>query len=234
MQESFYKRIGRIYRKYIISKYSNRIDICFTVSNYSKSEILRYLRLSCSIDITPNCLSSEFILLAERYRTYRKSDYFFTVSGDSPSKNLTFLINIFASKLQNETLYIAGLSENSALRSCQTDKIIFLPANMQDEELVKFYSTCKAFLFPSLEEGFGIPVIEALCCVAKVVCSNASCLPEIIGKQGILFDPLDKNSFLDALGKLDNYPFFYDVSSFLTWVTTARIILDRLTGGEAT
>ncbi len=227
-KETLYKRIGRLYRKIIVKKYSNRIDGYFTVSKFSNMEIQKILHLNCFLGLTVNCLSKNFVELARQYATMEKKNYFFTVSGDSPSKNLLFLIDIFNNFLPNEKLYIAGLSCNSPLRKYQTDKIIFLPENISDKALIEKYSSCKAFLFPSLQEGFGIPIIEAFCCHAKVISSNKTCLPEIIGERGLLFSPTDSKNFLQCIDNVDTYPFSYDVNEYISWKKPAQIVLNSI------
>ncbi len=68
-----------------------------------------------------------------------------------------------------------------------------------DEELVGLYSQAKAFIFPSLYEGFGIPVLEAFSCFCPVMCSNTSSLPEVAGNAAVYFDPYSKASMRDSL-----------------------------------
>ena len=226
-KENLYKRVGRLYRKFVLQNFSRHIDFYFTVSKYSDDSIRNLLKLACSGIITPNCLSKGFISCAEKYKQAEKEQFFFTVSGDNPSKNLLFLIKTFTQKLPDATLYIAGLGENSVFRKFQSEKIIFLPQNILDEELVKFYSTCKAFIFPSLEEGFGIPIIEALCCHAKVISSNRTCLPEIVGNHGLLFDPTDEISLLNAIKQVDEHTFSYDITRYVSWKNSAQLVLDE-------
>jgi alpha-1,3-rhamnosyl/mannosyltransferase len=62
---------------------------------------------------------------------------------------------------------------------------------VSDEELVRLYSGAAVFLFPSLAEGFGFPVLEAMACGAPVVCSDRTSLPEVVGDAGLLADPED-------------------------------------------
>lgn len=231
-KESIYKRIGRLYRKFVLKNFSAHIDTYFTVSKYSDDAIHHLLKLENFGGITPNCLSKDFISLAEKNKGLEKKDFYFTVSGDSPSKNLMFLIKTFKEYLPDTTLYIAGLSEKSVFRKYQSEKIIFLPKFISDEELVKLYSTCRAFVFPSLEEGFGIPVIEALCCHAKVISSNRTCLPEILDNQGLLFDPENSNSLLAAIRNADKYTFSYDISKYVSWRKSAQIVLNEFKNKE--
>ena len=71
-----------------------------------------------------------------------------------------------------------------------TDRVRFL-GFIPDEDLPALYSGAMLFLFPSLYEGFGLPVLEAMSCGTPVVCSNRSSLPEIVGSAALTFDPLD-------------------------------------------
>jgi glycosyltransferase involved in cell wall biosynthesis len=70
-----------------------------------------------------------------------------------------------------------------------------------DEELIVIYQTCRLFFFPSLYEGLGLPVLEALMCGAPVVCSNCSSMPEFAGNVARLFDPHSPESMAAAIGE---------------------------------
>ena len=70
-----------------------------------------------------------------------------------------------------------------------------------DGESKALMKNCKAFIFPSVYEGFGIPPLEALLCGAKVLCSNATCLPEIYEDTVVYFDPYDYDADIDELLK---------------------------------
>ena len=64
----------------------------------------------------------------------------------------------------------------------------------KSEDLITFYNSCELFVFPSLEEGFGLTVLEAMRCGAPVIASNATSLPEVVGLDDALFDPRDPQS----------------------------------------
>ena len=66
-----------------------------------------------------------------------------------------------------------------------------LTGYVTDEELIQLYNLCKLFVFPSWHEGFGLPALEAMACGAPVIGANTSSLPEVIGLEVALFDPLD-------------------------------------------
>lgn len=97
-------------------------------------------------------------------------------------------------------------------------------------ELAGLYARASAFVFPSLYEGFGLPVLEAMSCGTPVVASNLSALPECVGDAGLLVDPLDHHALAGAVGRiLDDDALAKELSdagrlraSTFTWAETAR------------
>jgi glycosyltransferase involved in cell wall biosynthesis len=73
-----------------------------------------------------------------------------------------------------------------------------------DEELPLWYNSAAAFAYPSLYEGFGLPVLEAMACGAPVAAANTSAFPEVVGEAGLLVDPRDEAAWCTALGSLLN------------------------------
>lgn len=73
---------------------------------------------------------------------------------------------------------------------------------MADTELPSLYGNALAFAFPSLEEGFGLPVLEAMACGVPVITSNRSSLPEVAGDAALLVDPLDTHALACALNRI--------------------------------
>jgi glycosyltransferase involved in cell wall biosynthesis len=74
--------------------------------------------------------------------------------------------------------------------------------SLEDSELAEFYKNAIMFIFPSLYEGFGIPILEAFACNCPVVCSNTSSLPEVSGNAAIYFDPFNYESILKSVEKV--------------------------------
>jgi glycosyltransferase involved in cell wall biosynthesis len=125
--------------------------------------------------------------------------YILTVGTVYPKKNIARLISAFEQINDPELyLYIAGaMSKESdsivsvAIQSTKSEKIKFV-GSVNNVELANLYKNAVLFAFPSLHEGFGIPVLEAFMSGIPVVCSGNTSLPEIAGPGGaILFDPFD-------------------------------------------
>ena len=129
--------------------------------------------------------------------------YIISVGGEDERKNLPRLIEAYASLPQslrrNYQFVFAGKMsqvridqlQQIALATGLTNGELLFTGYISDEELIHLYSGCKLFVFPSWHEGFGLPALEAMACGAPVIGSNTSSLPEVIGLEEALFDPLN-------------------------------------------
>jgi len=105
---------------------------------------------------------------------------------------------------------------------------------VSQNDLTCLYSLARMLVFPSLFEGFGIPLVEAMACGCPVVCANATSLPEVVGNAGLLFDPRSAEDMADQIAILfcnaDLQAEFsrrgLDRSNQFNWVDTARKTLD--------
>ncbi|BBU64106.1 hypothetical protein MSC49_40410 (plasmid) [Methylosinus sp. C49] len=80
------------------------------------------------------------------------------------------------------------LAEFALDKGLRADQIVFA-GHISDALLIRLYSNCDLFVFPSLAEGLGLPIIEAMACGAPTIASNTTCLPEVVGDRSALFDP---------------------------------------------
>ena len=157
-------------------------------------------------------------LSAIRARYGLAGRYLLHVGTLQPRKNLIRLLHAFASLLASDAkpptpdlqLVITGkkgwlydhlLAEIHKLGLAAEGRVV-LTGYVSDADLPALLSGALAFVFPSLYEGFGLPVIEAMSCGTPVVCSNVSSLPEVAGDAALLVDPLDVASLARALARI--------------------------------
>lgn len=140
-----------------------------------------------------------------------KPPYIFYIGNAHPHKNVEGLIKVFLklknkNKRQNLQLVLSGSDHyfwQRIKREFKHQDIIYTGL-VTDEELVAIYKNAEAFVQPSFEEGFGIPLLEAMACGCPVVSSNAGALPEIGGDAAIYFDSHEISDMRDKIGMLLN------------------------------
>lgn len=151
------------------------------------------------------------ILGAVRAHYHLAGPYLLYVGTLHPRKNLVRLVQAFASlqpPIPNLQLVLAGqkgwLYDElfAQVRRLGLEDRVILTGYVPDADLPALISGALAFVFPSLHEGFGFPVLEAMACGAPVVCSDASSLPEVAGDAALLVDPLDTDALAEALARI--------------------------------
>lgn len=132
------------------------------------------------------------------------------VGSDHPRKNLKVLAesfakvkelfpNVFLIKVGEPGLISGRIDFQKKLNELKISEWVRFVGNIDDRELQLLYNYANVFVFPSLQEGFGVPPLEAMACGLPVVCSNATSLPEVIGNAGILLNPNDTEGFANAI-----------------------------------
>jgi glycosyltransferase involved in cell wall biosynthesis len=126
-----------------------------------------------------------------------------TVSAKRPHKNLLRLLEAVALLDPRPTVVLPGYptphEQELRERAAALGVTAVFPAWVSAEDLEGLYALASAFVFPSLAEGFGLPVLEAMARGVPVACSDRSSLPEVAGEAAILFDPFDPRAIADAL-----------------------------------
>jgi glycosyltransferase involved in cell wall biosynthesis len=139
----------------------------------------------------------------------QRDAFFLCVSVLNPHKNLVGLIDAYARSGVQTPLVMVGSHREAhatveqAIADHRLDGRVRLVGRVTDGELAQLYSSCRAFVYPSLYEGFGLPVIEAMACGAAVIASQTSSVPEVAGGAAFLVDPTDVTSLADALQTVD-------------------------------
>lgn len=206
---SFKQKIGKFYRSFIVPRIVKRFDYIITVSEYSKSIIVDKLHVKPEkITVIPNCV--DLFESNPLPRKVRDKNVFFHIGGEPGYKNslsLLYAFSLLPTEIQNtHLLKILGIRDPLTLTVYKkiaadlkiTEQVIFLPYQT-DEQVESLYREAKMFLFPSLEEGFGIPLIEAMKFGCPIIASNRSCIPEIAGKAALYYDPSDSNALANTI-----------------------------------
>lgn len=132
-------------------------------------------------------------------------NYIFYVGNAHPHKNVEGLIKTFLKlKIRNLKLILAGHDHYfwQRIKDKYRDKNIIYKGYVSDEELVTLYKNARCLVMPSFEEGFGIPLLEAMALSCPVVSSNAGSLPEIGGDAAIYFDPHNQQDMINKISKI--------------------------------
>jgi len=151
-------------------------------------------------------------LLAEsiRKKHHLPDQYILWVGGYRRHKNVELLCNTFIKAKKQygmpHMLVLCGpglLFEGAIKTISKTHKNdIMVIGQVNDDELPVLYSLADAFVFPSLYEGFGLPILEAMACGTPVITSNTSSLPEVAGNAAMLVNPTNENEIAEAIAKL--------------------------------
>ncbi len=180
-----------------------RAQRILTVSQFSKQELMRCYGVAADkIVVTPIAASEAFSVLpaaalqAVRERYALPARFILTIGGSEWRKNVERLLRVHQKHFSdNYQLVVIGgpwRGYDLAAKYKEIHSIRFL-ANLPEEDLVAIYNLADLFVFPSLYEGFGIPLLEAMACGTPVVTANAASMPEVGGSAALYFDPLDED-----------------------------------------
>ncbi len=218
-----------------------------TSSRFSRQSILKiYPWLRERVFVTPYAASDGFyprsaedIAVVKSHLGIARANYFLFVGTPQPRKNIARVIEAFllaTCDLENVQLVIVGKPTPTLERLWRAHHAAFASGRVvatgyvSDDKLACLYSGCIALVFPSLYEGFGIPVLEAMACGAPVITSNRTALPEAAGDAALLVDPEDTAAIAAAMRRVLDEPDlrtalrargFAHVKQF-TWARTAR------------
>lgn len=194
------------------------------VSRTTQADLIRYFHLDPQRVIAiPEAVDDHFSprpseqITAVRQKHVLPEEYVLYVGSNKPHKNLARLVQawkICRSELrtQNLKLVIAGQWDRRYLEAKRLvggsglNAQVFFVGPVDDADLPALYSGAMLFIFPSLYEGFGLPVLEAMACGTPVVCSNTSSLPEVVGEAGLLFDPLNPDEIAASIQRVLENP----------------------------
>ncbi len=170
------------------------------------------------IDVAVPGISRDFCpLSADEVETFRRKNnlperFLFFLGTLEPRKNLPMLLRAYAQlpKSDREAVHlILGGGKGwmydeifATIAQHELADTVHVPGFVDAEALVWWYNAAEAFVYPTLFEGFGIPIVEAMACGTPVIASNTSSLPEAAGEAGVLLPPDDESAWTQALSRM--------------------------------
>jgi len=182
---------------------AKRVRLIFTPTEYVKRNVMTRLGVK-QVIVTPNGVdSSVFHPGVTPARLELPEKYILFVGSLQPRKNLAGLMQAWG-KLKQEFkdmwLIVAGGTGSvfHEVKLSSNERVRFL-GTVDEDNLPGLYANADLFVLPSLDEGFGLPALEAMACGTPVVASNGGALPEVVGNAGLIFDLSQPDTLTDAL-----------------------------------
>lgn len=246
--KSLYQNMGWYYRRLVVPRILNKCQKIITVSHFERNRIKESLKLPDSQVITVYNGYSDYFFPRQDVKTvtqkYIQADkYLFFLGNTDPKKNVPRTLKAYALYRERSKaalpLLIADIKEEilvTILKDLNIEHIrpfITSPGYIPNTDLPYLYSGAFAFLYTSLRESFGIPLLEAMACGVPVVTSNTSSMPEIGGEDALLSDPTNEEDIAQKILLLENDPTVYlqqinyglERVKLFSWEQTARNLL---------
>lgn len=215
--EPWVKKSSRVAFPDVMREITMHADAIIAVSEYTKDDLIRTLSIPAE-KITVIYEGAGDLFFPDPDPAYIEKmfsvqEYVLYAGQLQPRKNILNLVKawgIVAAKMPHVSLVLAGGARDAdyhraveeAIRKEGLESRVVLTGPVDDLSLRKLYSTAQCFVYPSLFEGFGLPVLEAFQCGTPVIASNTSSLPEVVGDAGLLVDPSQSSSIAVALEQM--------------------------------
>ena len=247
--KSLYQNMGWLYRRLVVPRILKKCNYIITVSDFERNNIITKLGIpSERMVMIYNGYNEWFKPLKDldmKYRKYIKEPgYFFFLGNTDPKKNTERTLIAYSKYLElskvKRKLLMADLDKSyldDIIVKNHIENIypnIQMPGYIVNSDLPYIYNNAFAFLYTSLRESFGIPLLEAMACGTPVITSNTSSMPEIGGRNAILINPENPGEIAQMMIKLEKDRNFYDQQKELgikraklfSWRQTAEQLLE--------
>lgn len=235
----FYKttrdKIARAWHNLDYYFYFKNSKCIFTVSEFSKSEIIKTYGVKPEyIHIAPNAWQhmeriSEDENTFKKYNFIEPGNYYFSMSSVNENKNFKWIAEV-AKRNKEQKFAIAGgrsLQQYFKVNSMGQPENLFFLGYVSDEEAKSLMKYCKAFLFPTFYEGFGIPPMEAMACGATAIVSDTPTMHEVYEDTVRYIDPYNYDVSLERVLERKTADSSKALSKY-SWERTAKEIYDKL------
>lgn len=246
-----YKFADTVYMKRMMAHAGDKASIIFSVSEYTKNEAVRILGIEeskiavCYSDCSPvfKPLTDTYALDHVRSVYNLPSPFIFSPINLSPRKNLDRILNAFGEVKESipHHLVITGGQSwglNNLIKRIEAEfyNRVHILGTVPQEHIPAIYSLASFTLYPSLIEGFGIPILESFRCGCPVLTSNITAMFEVAGDAAYLINPYDQYQISEGMFKLATDKKLrqelirkgFERSHCFSWEKTARIILDKI------
>jgi glycosyltransferase involved in cell wall biosynthesis len=203
------KFLKKIFYTFGIKPAAKKAHKILTPSHYSKQSILEWLKIPADrIEVVGNGISTHFTSTGEKYATH--FPYFLYVGNSKAHKNLPRLITAFGQANIDPVFHLictGQITKEIALLIKQQrleKRVLFLNHTLTEEDLAAYYRGAMGLLFPSLYEGFGLPVLEAMASGIPVLTSQVTSLPEVAGDAALYVNPYEIDSIAFGIERLVN------------------------------
>ena len=245
---SLYQNMGWLYRRLDVPRILNKCRRIITVSNFEMENIISKLGISRErMAMIYNGYNDWFKPIEETSQITKKyiSDegYFFFLGNTDPKKNTERTLVAYSKYLQQSGVkrkllmadlnpdYLNGIIQRHHIENIREH--ILMPGYIVNSDLPYIYNGAFAFLYTSLRESFGIPLLEAMACGTPVITSNTSSMPEIAGHEAILINPGNSDEIAEMMLQLERDEVFYQKqkeigikrAKLFSWRKTAEQLL---------
>lgn len=221
---TWYQKFGNMYRRYVVPIVVKKSDKIITVSKFERNRIKEFFglpQLDQSLVAIYNGVTEHFAPVTDKAELKRVKEkyklpdrYFFFLGNTDPKKNTPGVLKAFSDYLKKtkEDVYLVMLdyekqSLNNILNDINAPELIdriILTGYVINSDLPSIYNQCEIFLYPSLRESFGIPMLEAMRCGVPVITSNTSSMPEVSGGAAYIVDPYKPEEITNAIIEINS------------------------------
>jgi glycosyltransferase involved in cell wall biosynthesis len=247
--KSLYQNLGWFYRRLVVPRILRKCEYIITVSNFEKNNIISKLNIPQErIRMIYNGYNEWFRPTQDTDQVYKKYiddlGYFFFLGNTDPKKNTERTLIAYSMYLEKSDVkrkllmadldkgYLDDIIERNHIENIRD--FIVMPGYIVNSDLPYIYNNAFAFLYTSLRESFGIPLLEAMACGTPVITSNTSSMPEIGGKDAILVNPESPEEIAEKMLLLEKDDQYYRKqeeygiirAKLFSWRLTAESLLN--------
>ena len=245
---SLYQNMGWLYRRLDVPRILNKCRRIITVSNFEMENIISKLGIPRErLAMIYNGYNNWFKPIEDTSHVTQKyiadEGYFFFLGNTDPKKNTERTLVAYSKYLQQSDVkrkllmadldseYLNGIIQRNHIENIRD--YILMPGYIVNSDLPYIYNGAFAFLYTSLRESFGIPLLEAMACGTPVITSNTSSMPEIAGHDAILVNPESSDEIAEMMLQLERDEDFYEKQKVIgleraklfSWRRTAEQLL---------